>query len=418
MAKSRFKYGLNIWKSWLMGHPRWRLHVQNSRLAEDAAFASRSADVGLQKQTSYWCNIMALRGNVWILNARQLLTARRRGIVGPLPSVTEDEINDRSKGDAFVKAIAAFNVLLLVTQLEIVTLSFLLCSLATYMVLLRKPKDVCTCIYVLAARQPSVDDFKELGYLGPSAFWYVRAETWVPDNSVHYIDVGNIRWLRFLLRYSLLHVSMIATLLTSILFGAVYLIAWNFEFLTQGERLGWHIACVLTLVVLFFIVTTMMYAADVWRKLLRLSLGRAKNVGIGRAFVLVEALRSLTLQLGGAFTATDMGDGGMSARGEHGRRIRPDEYSMLRPGMVMTMISQSDIAIGCREGGRPAPAIGLWRELSWLTEGKAEVEWGSQGCGAGPQVLQSLQVNYTAMIMWARGCFALAEIGSWFDQKY
>jgi hypothetical protein len=333
MAKSRFKYGLNIWKSWPMGHPRWRLHVRNSRLAEDAAFASRSADVGVQKQTSYWCNIMALRGNVWILDARQLLTARRRGIIRSLPSVTEDEINDHSKGDAFVKAIAAFNVLWLivqlivraaqslpVTQLEIITLSFSLCSLATYIVLLRKPKDVCTRIYVPTARQPSVNDFKELGYLGPSAFWYVRAETWVPDNSVHYVDFGNIRRLRFLSRYSSLDVSMIPTLLMSIPFGAVHLIAWNFEFPTQGERLGWHIACVLTLVVPFFIMTTMMYAAGVWRKLLRSSLSRAKNVvayqlgillalqGIGRAFILVEALRSLTSQPGGAFTATDMGD--------------------------------------------------------------------------------------------------------------
>jgi len=333
MAKSVFKYGLNIWRGWPMGQVRWGLHRRNSQLAEEAALASQLADVGLQKHTSYWCNIMALRGDVWILDARQLLAVRKRGILGPLPSVTEDEINDRSKGDAFVKAIAAFNILWLVVQLivraaqslpiiqlEIVTLSFALCSFATYIVLLKKPKDICTRIYVPAIRQPGLDDFKELGYLGPSAFWYVRAETWVPDNSVHYIDVENIRWLRFLSRYSSLNIAMIVTLLTSLPFGAVHIIAWNFEFPTQGERTGWHIACILTLVVPVFIVITFMYAADVWRKLLRSSLSLAKNMvayqlgillaiqGIGRGFVLMEALRSLISQPAGAFTATDMGD--------------------------------------------------------------------------------------------------------------
>jgi hypothetical protein len=331
MAKSRFKYGLNIWKQWPMGVPRWRLHPRNARLAKEAALASRAVDVGVHKPTSYCCNIMALRGHVWILDARQLLTARSRGLVVSLPRLTEDDINDRSKSDALVKAITAFNVLWLVvqlivraaqhlpvTQLEIVTLSFALCSLATYMMLLNKPQDIGTRIHIRAARHPTVDDFKALAYLGPETFWYVRAETWVPDASAHYLDVSNIKWLRFLSHHSSLQVSIIATLAISIPFGAVHLIAWNFEFPTQAERLVWHIACLVTIGVPFFIAAAMLYGADFLQKVLKWSFSRAKSVvgfhlgvmlavqGILRGFVLIEALRSLAYQPAGAFQDTDI----------------------------------------------------------------------------------------------------------------
>ena len=240
MSKSRFKYGLNIFKQWSMGTPRWHLHTRNSRLAEEAALSSRSLDVRVHKPTSYWCNIMALRGNIWILDARQLLTARSRGLISSLPNLSEEDISDRSKSDALVKAITAFNVLwlviqlivraaqgLAVTQLEIVTLSFALCSIATYMLLLSKPQDIGTRIHIPASttRHPTIDDFKALAYLGPETFWYVRAETWVPDASSHYLDVSNIKWLRFLAHHSSLQVSIIATLIISVPFGAVHLIA-------------------------------------------------------------------------------------------------------------------------------------------------------------------------------------------------
>ncbi|RYP40329.1 hypothetical protein DL767_001786 [Monosporascus sp. MG133] len=333
MANSRYKDGVNLWEGWPMGEPRWQLHKRNELVAEKAVWASRSSDVGLQKHTTYWYNIRALSGNVWILDARQLLAARRRGIIAELPHMTEDEINDRSKSDAFVKVLAAGQVLwliiqlvfraaqgLTVTQLEIVTLAFALCSLATYMALLSKPKDLSTRVYMPAARPPLVDDMKELGYLGPTTFWYLRATTWMPNNSVHYLDVENIRWLRFLSRHSPLQVSVMVTVLLSVPFGAVHLIAWNSEFPTQAERLGWHISCLLTIIVPFFIMAAMMYAADVERKLLRLSLARVKVVvayqigflmaiqTIGRLFVFVEAFRSLISLPTSAFITTEMGN--------------------------------------------------------------------------------------------------------------
>jgi hypothetical protein len=333
MANSRYKDGVNLWEGWPMGEPRWQLHRRNELVAEKAVWASRSSDVGLQKPTTYWYNIRALSGNVWILDARQLLAARRRGIIAELPHMTEDEINDRSKSDAFVKVLAAGQVLwliiqlvfraaqgLTVTQLEIVALAFALCSLAAYMALLSKPKDVRARVYVPAARPPLIEDMKELGYLGPTTFWYLRATTWVPNNSAHYLEVDNIRWLRFLSRHSPLQVGMMVTFLLSVPFGAVHLIAWNSEFPTQAERLGWHISCLLTIIVPFFIMATMMYGAEVERKLLRLSLARVKMVvayqigllmaihATGRLFVFFEAFRSLISLPTSAFTTTQMGN--------------------------------------------------------------------------------------------------------------
>ena len=64
----------------------------------------------------------------------------------------------------------------------------------------------------------------------------------------------------------------------------------------------------------------MLYGADVLRKVLRCSFGRAKAVvgvllgvmlavqGVLRGIILIEALRSLGYQPAGAFVATDMGE--------------------------------------------------------------------------------------------------------------
>ncbi|KAK4236999.1 hypothetical protein C8A03DRAFT_45089 [Achaetomium macrosporum] len=264
------------------------------------------------KHTTYWYNIRALRGSVWILDARQLLAARERAIIAALPRTSSDDIDDRSKSDALVKVLTAGQVLwliiqlilraargLAVTQLEIVTLAFALCSLAT------------------ASRAASADDMKVLARLGPTTFWYLRATTWVPNNSVHYLDAENIRWLLCLAGYSPLQIGIMTTLVLSVPFGAVHLLSWNAEFPTQGERLGWNIACLLTTAVPFPLMATMMYGAEAQRKLFRLSLASTKTIvawqigllmamqALGRLFVLVEAFRSLSSQPDTAFITTD-----------------------------------------------------------------------------------------------------------------
>lgn len=46
------------------------------------------------------------QGSIWAPDARQLLLARKLGLISQLPSLTKDQLCDKSKGDALVKALA------------------------------------------------------------------------------------------------------------------------------------------------------------------------------------------------------------------------------------------------------------------------------------------------------------------------
>jgi len=51
------------------------------------------------------------------LDACQLMMARKFGVVETLPSMSEDDISDQSKGDFVVKLAAFYQVVYLVLQL-------------------------------------------------------------------------------------------------------------------------------------------------------------------------------------------------------------------------------------------------------------------------------------------------------------
>lgn len=74
--------------------------------------------IGNHSPRSSFDNVMALRGNIWVLDGRQLLEARKRGIIDKLPSVTEAEIEDRSKGDVITKFLSLLQTLQFVARLR------------------------------------------------------------------------------------------------------------------------------------------------------------------------------------------------------------------------------------------------------------------------------------------------------------
>ena len=45
-------------------------------------------------------NMITLQGDRWSLNGPQLRVARGRGIIEKLPKITDDEVDDRNKGDS------------------------------------------------------------------------------------------------------------------------------------------------------------------------------------------------------------------------------------------------------------------------------------------------------------------------------
>lgn len=97
-----------------------------------------------------------------MLDSAQLIAAVEEGIIS-LPKVTKKELQDKSKSDALVKALAIVQVLWLIIQLaarryyglasapfEIITAALSASTIILYILEWNKPKDVNTPIYVRA----------------------------------------------------------------------------------------------------------------------------------------------------------------------------------------------------------------------------------------------------------------------------
>ena len=151
----------------IIGETRWRLSDKNMALVDEVLKNAKLGDLGRLSWQCYYHNIMALRGNTWVLDGCQLRFARETGIIKELPDIIEAQIDDKSKGDAIAKTLAIIQVLWLaiqlllrkkkdlpVTQLEIVTLAFAACSFSTYLVNWSKPKNITTRIYKVADKNP------------------------------------------------------------------------------------------------------------------------------------------------------------------------------------------------------------------------------------------------------------------------
>ena len=100
----------------------------------------------------------------WALSSAQMHHAYESGIIPEPPQITAEELSDRSKGDALIKAIAIAQITWLVIQiiarsfqslaitlLEITVLAFAATAIGTYALLWRKPQDVMVPVYVDAS---------------------------------------------------------------------------------------------------------------------------------------------------------------------------------------------------------------------------------------------------------------------------
>ena len=94
-------------------------------------------------------------------NTEQLVRAYQDGYIKQLPDLSADDILDKSKGDFFTKSLAIVQISwliitlftrvkkgLAVTQLEVLTVAFALCSTLTYLFWWDKPQDVNTATLI------------------------------------------------------------------------------------------------------------------------------------------------------------------------------------------------------------------------------------------------------------------------------
>jgi hypothetical protein len=213
------------------------------------------------------------------LNVRSLKYAcGKANIIENLPHITEDEIKDKSKGDLFVKVIAAGQLLwliiqtaargikgLAISQLEIAVLAYAALTIITFFLCLSKPKDVQvpTIIPVSAGvgeKELSKQQGFELGKRRPHSWFSIslrlrRYRSQIPLNSTERLLSSMPNDGRYPHRVAMSMIFPEWALLTrmddgfiigGIVFGSIHCAAWFAQFPTPVERLLWRIASMVT----------------------------------------------------------------------------------------------------------------------------------------------------------------------------
>lgn len=198
----------------------------------------------------------------WALSSTQLLYACQKGIISGPPKLSTADLEDRSKGDIFVKGAAILQISWLVIQiiaraseglaislLEITTLAFATCAITTYILLWHKPQDVMTPTYINATNTLTREQVIGLAARSPVSTLFVH-EFWLHGVAIRAMADSVFPWTRgipirlpwrkdtFYLNPVFIGIGFGGTL-----FGTIHFIAWNFEFPTPVERILWRMSC-------------------------------------------------------------------------------------------------------------------------------------------------------------------------------
>lgn len=159
--------------------------------------------------------------------------------------MTEDEIEDLNKSEMFLKILAVLQIMWLcvqpctrlvrripTTQLEIVTLAFTICSIFTYLLFLSRPKDVHTVREIDASGYPTPSEILQIAVVSPGISGCWRQDVAIPNNSIH--STGGLHFLW-------------STCILMVIFGALHLISWNYDFPTEVEKTLWRASIVITI---------------------------------------------------------------------------------------------------------------------------------------------------------------------------
>lgn len=198
----------------------------------------------------------------WALSSIQLLYACQKGIISGPPELSTADLEDRSKGDIFVKGAAIVQISWLVIQiiaraseglaislLEITTLAFAACAIATYILLWHKPQDVMTPTYIDANSILTREQVIGLAARSPVSTLFVH-EFWLHGVAIRAMADSVFPWTRGIptrlpWQKDTLYLNpvFIGIGFGGTLFGTIHFIAWNFEFPTPVERILWRMSC-------------------------------------------------------------------------------------------------------------------------------------------------------------------------------
>lgn len=211
------------------------------------------------------------------LLARDILALREANLLPHLPYILKSELNDKSKSDSLVRFLAVLQILwniiqisvrhsrhLAISQLEIAVAAFSICAIGIYGLSWEKPKGVQVPYTLLqfSGEIPQTiltkmvkdsadadggiwDAMSEMATVAIMLGNHDPAEGRLPGVPVpnHYAIKEN----------PIAVAQLLGTLIGSLVFGSIHILAWNFVFPTIIERTLWWAASILctTLPLLF-----------------------------------------------------------------------------------------------------------------------------------------------------------------------
>ncbi|KAF2839888.1 hypothetical protein M501DRAFT_1010887 [Patellaria atrata CBS 101060] len=210
------------------------------------------------------------------LNANQLHWLVTNNFV-EYPAITREEIWDKSKQDTFTKIITAFQICYLVVQciarasqnlaittLELNALAIVTCSLMTSFVWLHKPADVQTSVHIYSSHSLSDITLDRPWRLTPLDFvdengpgYSVNVQPFMRMPVIpHERPIQRIPNDRFPMNpYGIQEYFLC---FATLLFTAIHVAGWNFDFPTTVEQLLWRISSLLlfSITVAFWVFET------------------------------------------------------------------------------------------------------------------------------------------------------------------
>ncbi len=203
-----------------------------------------------------WPERLAAQDQSAVLHLRinDILKLRILGILPKLPYITEEAINDKSKSDTFGKTVAMGQIFwmlvqivarayqrLAISQLEIAVAAFSACAIVIYALNWKKPKGVGVPLTLLQYTGSIPDEIwlqfgiQTRSFLDVSGSFSDRDQFQAKQGS----SIRNVSNLGYAEGFDLIGGSV-----GSVVFGAIHLAAWNFEFPTTIEGTIWRAASV------------------------------------------------------------------------------------------------------------------------------------------------------------------------------
>lgn len=186
----------------------------------------------------------------FVVNGEQLLWLLERGHI-EMPSITLDEIKDKSKSDSLLKSMAMLQALwfvvrtivraaqsLPITTLEITTISYVVCMIPIELLWWSKPYGVsCATPLMIKFWPPGTRErLQELGLEEGYSFYRRRDLVEYPRRiNFFHMDEG---WITS--RYDIPNWAV--AIGVAILFGGTHVLGWDFYFPTHIEKLLWRIS--------------------------------------------------------------------------------------------------------------------------------------------------------------------------------